>query len=509
MIVGRVVAETFKTIFKLLLVVVVIAIIGTACYYGIKVYKTEHARSATYGNAETVDPYQDFDLFNHDFTKEIAFSSEGTTRSYKTSIPVTTEFDGENQKYNVLINDSPCEITTSTVGIIQGVYRLYFQDTTGEINSTVEIDFKISVFVAKIDFEFTTVADEQDFANLLTYVDVNGFKIRLIDERYRKTAVTSYIPIGVCDITVDDSVLRPTEQGATPAVSVVYNGRTLNKDTNYSLTVVDNDNYGRAYITVSGTGEFTGAVMKSFIVDGEIPISFTQQTVTIISTNDITQTVTFPAVGLKADSPFVVNISQTCRYRFGIWYDQGTHTTARSNGNEIIGTDLGYGSDFRYQFDCFDDNVLTMSYRSTTTSGWETIVTITSIYLNFENYEITGHNTLREWSKPLIADEIFDKTIPDDEFDAAKVVSLDSDVTCYEINVEGLSKDSDFEITATLEIEDLTFNLNSLTNEILVNGVTVKIDFYCFNYEKLFVQFNASRFNVIEGATLTVLNITQ
>lgn len=169
-----------KIVITIFLYLFVTAVIIGGAYAFYRYYEKSHQTSETYGNLVHVDPYEDFELYNINLN-DIEFNSDGETRTFETSFPVSLEFDGENNQYNLLINNSPCNIKQSTYGFITGTYGLYFQDLDGNIVSTIELNITIKVYVSKVDIIVETVANNQDFAYLLEYIDINGFRVRLIE----------------------------------------------------------------------------------------------------------------------------------------------------------------------------------------------------------------------------------------------------------------------------------------------------------------------------------------
>lgn len=79
-------------------------------------------------------------------------------------------------------------------------------------------------------------------------------------------------PLDLADatITVVDSVSY-TGEAVYPAVTVTYDGATLVVNTDYLLNYVDNVNIGSGTVTVTGIGEFTGSVVKTFSIVSNAP----------------------------------------------------------------------------------------------------------------------------------------------------------------------------------------------------------------------------------------------
>lgn len=74
-------------------------------------------------------------------------------------------------------------------------------------------------------------------------------------------------PLDIADavITVASSVLY-TGTPRTPVVEVVYDGETLVANVDYFVAYNDNTNLGAATAVVTGTGSFTGSVIKTFYI---------------------------------------------------------------------------------------------------------------------------------------------------------------------------------------------------------------------------------------------------
>ncbi|MBQ2628484.1 MAG: hypothetical protein IJG13_02285 [Kiritimatiellae bacterium] len=86
--------------------------------------------------------------------------------------------------------------------------------------------------------------------------------------RTRRSPQGAPIDIADATITVADSV-QYTGSPRTPSVTVVYDGATLVVNTDYFVSYNDNTNLGAATAVITGAGEFTGQVVKTFqIVSG-------------------------------------------------------------------------------------------------------------------------------------------------------------------------------------------------------------------------------------------------
>ena len=504
-------SSLFRTILIFVLTLCTMGIIAGGCYYGIRVVQSEKSISKTYGIADSEDPYAQYDFYSYDFA-DIVFASNGNERKYETTIPVEVEFNGEDNKFNVLINNSPCNTTQSTVGIIQGVFSLYFQSSSGTITTTVDLSFNITISASSITYTFATIADDEAFGHLKTYIAINGFTLRIIEEQYNQESISSYVPIGLCVIEFSDE-LKLVDGGVGPQITTItYNNRTLTENADYTLSYSDNTSYGWGHVTITGKGYYSGVITRNFEVYGDVSLDCDKH-FDFSSTNNAIRTKTFSVPGLIAGQDITVSVTQHCTWQFGIIYDKGTYSTKRSNGYWIVGSEFpgsGYSDDFRYTFYCEDDNVLTMEYKASTASGWVVHVSITDVTLNFCTGKAIGYNKYQITTKPSLPPASFNKTIPEDEFLNPKIIELESEKSYYISTINGLNRTKQFTVTALFCLDDLiSFELNTQFNEIIVNNCSVFIDFYCFNNEEIFVQINTSNFGVLDGAKIKILNITQ
>ena len=70
----------------------------------------------------------------------------------------------------------------------------------------------------------------------------------------------------VCSVTVADQTY--TGSALTPAPVVKWDGKTLSAGTDYTLTYKNNTNAGTAEVTITGKGNYTGSVTKTFKIIG-------------------------------------------------------------------------------------------------------------------------------------------------------------------------------------------------------------------------------------------------
>ncbi|MGM9881767.1 MAG: MBG domain-containing protein, partial [Bacilli bacterium] len=72
-------------------------------------------------------------------------------------------------------------------------------------------------------------------------------------------------------VTLPQATYRVTGSAITPEPTVVVNGRTLTKDTDYTVSYTDNTNIGTATVTVTGKNNYKGTGVTTFeIADKEV-----------------------------------------------------------------------------------------------------------------------------------------------------------------------------------------------------------------------------------------------
>lgn len=67
-------------------------------------------------------------------------------------------------------------------------------------------------------------------------------------------------------ITMIDTNYAYTGEAITPAIAVTYGNQTLTQGTDYTVSYANNVNVGRATVTVTGTGIFTGSLTANFTI---------------------------------------------------------------------------------------------------------------------------------------------------------------------------------------------------------------------------------------------------
>ena len=122
----------------------------------------------------------------------------------------------------------------------------------------------------------------------------------------------SRISISKASVTLSTSTYAYDGKAKTPSVNVKVNGKTLKKDTDYTVSYSNNTKVGTAKVTIKGKGNYTGSVSKTYSIKN----NFKKATVSSISTKaftgkNITQSITVKYNGktLKNGTDYTVSYS--------------------------------------------------------------------------------------------------------------------------------------------------------------------------------------------------------
>ena len=129
----------------------------------------------------------------------------------------------------------------------------------------------------------------------------------------------SRISISKANVTLSTSTYAYDGKAKTPSVTVKVGGKTLKKDTDYTVSYSNNTKVGTAKVTITGKGNYTGSVSKTYSIKND----FKKATVSGISTKAFTGK----------------NITQTITVKYnGKTLKKGTDYTVSYSNNKSIGT---------------------------------------------------------------------------------------------------------------------------------------------------------------------------
>ena len=129
----------------------------------------------------------------------------------------------------------------------------------------------------------------------------------------------SRISISKASVTLSTSIYAYDGKAKTPSVNVKVNGKTLKKDTDYTVSYSNNTKVGTAKVTITGKGNYTGSVSKTYSIKND----FKKATISGISNKSYTGK----------------NITQSITVKYnGKTLKKGTDYTVSYSNNKNIGT---------------------------------------------------------------------------------------------------------------------------------------------------------------------------
>ncbi|WP_287612371.1 Ig-like domain-containing protein [Ruminococcus sp.] len=129
----------------------------------------------------------------------------------------------------------------------------------------------------------------------------------------------SRISISKASVTLSTSTYAYDDKAKTPSVTVKVGGKTLKKDTDYTVSYSNNTKVGTAKVTITGKGNYTGSVSKTYSIKN----NFKKATISGISNKSYTGK----------------NITQSITVKYnGKTLKKGTDYTVSYSSNKNIGT---------------------------------------------------------------------------------------------------------------------------------------------------------------------------
>lgn len=140
-------------------------------------------RNQTYGELQDYDPYEDFNFFEYDLTTINFYPKEDGTYYFEQEYSTSIEFEGNNQ-YTLLLNNSPCNKTTSSYGRLMGQTTLYFYDVDNSEEANINLDITLTFYSSSLKISIDTDANDSSIGFLREYTYCNGFNLRIIENVY-------------------------------------------------------------------------------------------------------------------------------------------------------------------------------------------------------------------------------------------------------------------------------------------------------------------------------------
>lgn len=165
-------------------VILAVALLIGGGYSGIKYINYTKTQNTVIGEPVIVDPYENFNFYEYDLQSIAWYEAEDGTYYYEETYQATIEFDGTVDKYDLLLNNTPCDTVDSTAGKLHGTVYKRFRNIDGEVTDTVSFDITFSFYSSKIDLKITTTATADNIGLVREMINVHGWKLRIIEAIY-------------------------------------------------------------------------------------------------------------------------------------------------------------------------------------------------------------------------------------------------------------------------------------------------------------------------------------
>lgn len=169
----------------ILVVILCIAWLAVGIYAGLTCYKYYSTHSYSRGEPEIHQPYEDFDFYHYEL-KDIAwYPTEDGKYMYETTYDASLRFEGDTNKFQLLVNNTPCTETTSTNGRLHGTWVKQFKNIDGEITDIFHFDIDFEFYSSEIHLQIVVDADSENIGEIREYVQINnGLDLRIIESVY-------------------------------------------------------------------------------------------------------------------------------------------------------------------------------------------------------------------------------------------------------------------------------------------------------------------------------------
>lgn len=171
--------------YKVLGVIVLLVWCGLSVFSGFTLIKYNNSHSKLFGNPAIHDPYENFNYYEYDLSGISWYSTEDEpTLKFETEYKTSIKFDGNKDKYHLLVNNAPCTRTESSNGKLKGFLKKQFKNIDGEVEKIINFEITFYFYTSTIKITIETDANKEDMGYVNEYVDTNGFNLRIINAVY-------------------------------------------------------------------------------------------------------------------------------------------------------------------------------------------------------------------------------------------------------------------------------------------------------------------------------------
>ena len=207
------------------------------------------------------------DVATVDNNGNVTIKSAGNTTITATS-SATSEYAETSATYNLIVNKRDISFTASIDGKTYDrnthatIKDLNFNNLKYSETLTESVDYEVNA-----EFESSSAADSKIVKITLNLKDTDKTNnYNLTNTEYETRATIHSKSITDVTISVDDSVLIYDGNPKKTTVTITDGSYSLNQDVDYQLIYKNNTNAGTASIEISGVGNYSGTITKTFII---------------------------------------------------------------------------------------------------------------------------------------------------------------------------------------------------------------------------------------------------
>ena len=158
--------------------------LGLGCWSGITLYQYSLTKNQVIGTPTVHDPYEGFDFFEYDLGNIVWYQNSDGEYEYSEIYGTTTKFEGGINKYELLVNNTPCDTTTSANARLHGELIKRFKDIDGNVTDVITFKIDFTFESSRITVKITNNATIDNIQLVREFVAVNGFNLRIINSVY-------------------------------------------------------------------------------------------------------------------------------------------------------------------------------------------------------------------------------------------------------------------------------------------------------------------------------------
>lgn len=173
-----------KHMLKVVVVILCVGWLGLGIYSGFSYFTFINTTSEVHGSPEIHDPYEDFNFFEYDLGNIVWYQQEDGGYAYTETYNTSVKFQGGEDKYILLVNDKPCNKTSSANGRLHGELIKQFRDLDGQVTDTFNFDIDFTFESSVITVAVSVDATPDNIGVIREFVSINGFDLRIINNIY-------------------------------------------------------------------------------------------------------------------------------------------------------------------------------------------------------------------------------------------------------------------------------------------------------------------------------------